>query len=217
MAGLPSDSSSTGSDFPSITELTISSPDDDVRGKPSARTVALTTEDILREIFWRFDIASNSDHAAANRTALLHAALACKAFMEPALDVLWWSMSSMIPALKLLPNLEIVPNTSNTFTFSNGFSDDGWARFDYHSKRVREFHYHSAPAQEMATAALFHFSQYRPTIFRLRKIVWTTRLSPSIMLLTPPTLNSLDIAGIEGDNPSIMTTLLLVLGHSLSQ
>lgn len=42
---------------------------------------------------------------------LLWAALTCKTFLEPALDVLWRTMNSLIPLLKLLPSFQLVLDT----------------------------------------------------------------------------------------------------------
>lgn len=39
---------------------------------------------------------------------LLWVALACKSFLDPALDILWGSMNSVIPLLKLLPSFQLV-------------------------------------------------------------------------------------------------------------
>ena len=41
------------------------------------------------------------------RWCLLNAALACKDFLEVALDALWEKMDSLVPLLKLLPALQV--------------------------------------------------------------------------------------------------------------
>lgn len=39
------------------------------------------------------------------RAALLNAALACRAFFEPAMANLWWRVNGFMPFIKLLPNV----------------------------------------------------------------------------------------------------------------
>ncbi|KAF8869808.1 hypothetical protein BD779DRAFT_1681686 [Infundibulicybe gibba] len=219
MAKPPPNVCDTGSNPASTSETTASPLVGDIRDNPSARAVALITEDILRQIFSHFDTTANSNDTADKRITLLHAALVCKAFMEPALDALWRSTSSIMPAMKLLSlNLQTIEGTNNIFTFPNDPSERRWARFDYHSKRVREFRCYSAPAQEMTTAALLYLSRYRPVIFpHLRNVIWTTSMSPFVMLLMSPTLRSLDITGVKDDDPGVLTTLLSVLPRSVTQ
>ncbi|KAF8869807.1 hypothetical protein BD779DRAFT_1681685 [Infundibulicybe gibba] len=215
MVSFSTNVSDTASSPSPASETTIGLLDGDIRDKPSACTAALTTGYILREIFCRLDTTENSTYTPENKITLLHAASTCRAFMEPAPDVLWRSMSSIMPVMKLLSlNLQTIGGADNIWIFGDDFSDSGWARFDYYSKRVREFRYHSAPAQDMTMAALLYLSRYRPVVFpHLRNIVWTGSMSPFVMLLASSTLGSLDITGVEDDDPGVLTTLLSVLGH----
>lgn len=70
----------------------------------------LDNEDVLHCIFEHFRTFDPFDSQANNRsnTHLLWAALACKAFLDPALNVLWKSINTFLPLLKLLPTFQSV-------------------------------------------------------------------------------------------------------------
>jgi hypothetical protein len=44
--------------------------------------------------------------ATALRSSVLNVALTCRAFSEPALDILWWAMDDLIPLFNLLPGFQ---------------------------------------------------------------------------------------------------------------
>ncbi|KAF8869804.1 hypothetical protein BD779DRAFT_642684 [Infundibulicybe gibba] len=184
----------------------------------SARMMALVNQDILQLIFSYFRaVVDPGNTTKLNKLVLFRAALTCKAFMEPALDVLWWSMTSLIPVLKLLRNFQVVEGTIETYAFCDNFSDQDWTRFDYYSKRVRDFHYHAAPTHQISATALIRLAQHRRIIYpHLQKVVWSTALSPSAIFLMAPTLESLDVQN-SLDDPDIMTTLVSTILSSLPQ
>lgn len=71
---------------------------------------ALRIQEILLETFRHLIGPPGSDlndPIPTDRKTLLSAALACKAFSSPALDVLWRNMDSAIPLLKILPIIEV--------------------------------------------------------------------------------------------------------------
>jgi hypothetical protein len=75
---------------------------------PSSPTASLVlvNGDILEHIFSFFDPGFFDDVWDINRTTrkyLLSAALTCKPFFEPATNLLWKTMESMIPFFKILP------------------------------------------------------------------------------------------------------------------
>ena len=76
--------------------------------EPQNRTPeALKNEDILGLIFQHFDLEPGSQTVAQSRKDLFSAAKTCKAFVEPALDLLWSILPSLLPLLLLLPSAEI--------------------------------------------------------------------------------------------------------------
>ncbi|KAF8874492.1 hypothetical protein BD779DRAFT_1678731 [Infundibulicybe gibba] len=196
------------------TASTVAKPEGVIQDKPLARMQVLGNQDVLREIFSH--LASNSDDPAnpKNKGVLFRAALTCKAFMEPALDSLWWSMSSFMPLLKLLQNFQPIEDGDNIFAFCNSFSVEDWARFDYHAKRVREFYYHTVQTQKINMCTLFHLGQCRSAVFpNLQRVTWTASLSPSIILLASSTLKYLDVKTNESGDNAIIMTLISVLSH----
>lgn len=85
----------------------------------SAQESVLFSDDLISEIFEYLTIdprfvqsgfdPENYKKLRETRGHLLGVALVCRSFREPALDLLWRSMESIIPLLKLLPrnNLEL--------------------------------------------------------------------------------------------------------------
>ena len=84
---------------------------------------ALVVPQVLRLIFQHlgpfftptvsevFESADPEKHAlpklSHSRSSLLNAALTCKSFKDPALDVLWWAMDDLEPLFLLLDHEEI--------------------------------------------------------------------------------------------------------------
>ena len=68
---------------------------------------ALKNQDILSLIFQQFDLQPGSQTVAQTRKDLFSAAKTCKAFVEPALDLLWRVLPSLLPLLMLLPSAEV--------------------------------------------------------------------------------------------------------------
>lgn len=68
---------------------------------------ALANEDVLHLIFEHFDLQPGSNTIAQTRKNLLFAAKTCKAFSEPALNLLWRVLPSLLPLLLLLPSAEV--------------------------------------------------------------------------------------------------------------
>ena len=64
-------------------------------------------QDILSLTFQHFDLEPGSRTVAESRKNLFSVAKTCKAFVEPALDLLWRVLPSLLPLLLLLPSAEI--------------------------------------------------------------------------------------------------------------
>ncbi|KAF9041382.1 hypothetical protein BJ165DRAFT_1488635 [Panaeolus papilionaceus] len=66
----------------------------------------LNNRDVLTAIFDFLQVTSDmkSEERSETRKALIAAAKSCNAFSEPALDVLWHTLPSMLPLLRLLPS-----------------------------------------------------------------------------------------------------------------
>lgn len=70
----------------------------------------LWNSDILSHVFeyLGMDDGSPSEEEGTGRKHLYWAALTCKTFVDPALDVLWRSMRSLMPLIQILRPLELV-------------------------------------------------------------------------------------------------------------
>lgn len=73
----------------------------------SPRDLVLSNYDLILSIF--FSLAQ-ADYQL-KRKFLLDLATVCKAFKEPALDILWEELPSYMPIIKLLPDLHRLENT----------------------------------------------------------------------------------------------------------
>jgi hypothetical protein len=85
------------------------------------------------------------------RMRLRDLALTCKAFKDPALNCLWTFMDSLIPLVKILPNLHILDNTYVSFIH---LSPPYFSNFSYPSKQ----YFHGTLPNDSA------FRQYAPKI-----------------------------------------------------
>ncbi|KDR85821.1 hypothetical protein GALMADRAFT_150210, partial [Galerina marginata CBS 339.88] len=93
--------------------VTFRSVDDDI--VPSMQFAVLDNSDLLETIFSFFEPESglySEKWALSPRTQqdLVNTALTCKAFVSPALNILWRSMDSIAPLFKILPTLVLVRN-----------------------------------------------------------------------------------------------------------
>jgi len=59
-------------------------------------------DEICEYLFYYQD--QDFEETATGRHNLLHVALTCKAFLEPALDRIWRRLDSLFPLLKILPS-----------------------------------------------------------------------------------------------------------------
>jgi len=60
---------------------------------------------LLQSIFEQF-YDQNEGRVDGSRRFLLYASLTCRAFFEPAMDVMWRELNSIMPILRIIPSLE---------------------------------------------------------------------------------------------------------------
>lgn len=167
-----------------------------------------------------------SDHAKprAKSQDLLHAALTSKEFLNPAMNVLWRSLASLLPILRLIPSFEIIANerdanrpyyvrddalplpdsvflTYHLQTTSSHIIEDDLARVDLYSRRVRHLNLgnHSGENEPLRIASHIYFS-----LHELRRF----RLFPALKSFTAPELEQL--------LPDDLQVLLLLPSPTLS-
>ncbi|RDB17293.1 hypothetical protein Hypma_001931 [Hypsizygus marmoreus] len=141
------------------------------RPKASFRCVhkgVLDNQDILGRVFEYFSSEPCTFPKPLTNTHLLWAALTCKAFLEPALNVLWRSASSLVPLLNLLPTFQLV---QDTYVIRGVTREPDWNRYFYYARRVREFYYPGELGEDKKIA--------NHTKVRLAQL-WTTPLLPAL-------------------------------------
>ncbi|KAF8647561.1 hypothetical protein AX16_006618 [Volvariella volvacea WC 439] len=98
--------------------------------------------DVLEEIFLHLAVNlqdTDADWGTARRE-LLSISLLCRQFTEPALRVLWRSMSSLVPLFKLLP-LDLSRQGDGKYVLSSSIPKESWSRFEYYARKIRHFRY----------------------------------------------------------------------------
>ncbi|KAI0352059.1 hypothetical protein OH77DRAFT_1523727 [Trametes cingulata] len=75
-----------------------------------------------------------------NQQTLGRLARVCKAFSEPALDVLWQVLDDIRTLLFTLPSFINGRRDSCLYVFSRDITEPEWARFQEYARRVRELH-----------------------------------------------------------------------------
>ncbi|CAA7263818.1 unnamed protein product [Cyclocybe aegerita] len=106
--------------------------------------------EILNEIFNHFlPILTDGDykrHAEsvieepADKSSLLSAALTCKAFLEPALDRLWWDMDDLTPLFDLIPGFQPSTDASTLGKIHGPIAHEVVQRLEVFCKRIQIYH-----------------------------------------------------------------------------
>ncbi|PPQ80654.1 hypothetical protein CVT25_001635 [Psilocybe cyanescens] len=102
---------------------------------PQAQLIG--TFELVELIFSFFD---SPIEVKGSRKTLLNAALTCKAFFNPAMDILWSSIDSWTALLKLIPKVQYLPSggmRTNLFTTTDVLDEDDLQRLCLYSQRVK--------------------------------------------------------------------------------
>ncbi|TFK73121.1 hypothetical protein BDN72DRAFT_835133 [Pluteus cervinus] len=191
----------------------------------SAALRALQIVDIVQEILGSLypRCTTLSDYRAfiSTRKTLLHTALTCHTFLEPCLDVLWRSMHSIFPLLKLLPT-EFFRERNGEYIL-NGFADDesassNWPRVQYYGLRIKNFYYDPAslpfpPLPFHTCIAIPHFfhSSLLPNLDTLH-IGNPNRTYDSILFaMTASPLRHIEIRNLRNKNTNLVDSFLICL------
>ncbi|EIW53996.1 uncharacterized protein TRAVEDRAFT_74308 [Trametes versicolor FP-101664 SS1] len=140
---------------------------------------------------------SNSSYAAKEgQRALARSARVCKAFAEPALDVLWRELDDLLVLLRILPPFQ--PYTSRYFSILEEVTPAQWLRFQSYARRVR----------------VLSGKAFKSAMYQVDKMVWTAleRLCKDQPLL--PNLQILSSPDLKNEYLTLLTLLAPSL-HSL--
>ncbi|KDR85791.1 hypothetical protein GALMADRAFT_218880 [Galerina marginata CBS 339.88] len=107
--------------------------------KNASQEAVLENFDLLENIFSFFEPPSDVSSASwalslPGRQALLNAALTCKVFVDPAMDILWRSMDSLTPLVKILPTFVMI---GTEYTVNGAILDSHLRRVDDYARRIR--------------------------------------------------------------------------------
>ncbi|EPS95793.1 hypothetical protein FOMPIDRAFT_99299 [Fomitopsis schrenkii] len=187
---------------------------------------ALSTLDILLNIFERLQFSSTSNNwysekAADNRATLAHAAAVCKDLHGPAVRILWRDLPTFSALVRLLPNrvVDVGCNDEKAYVLETKLDQKQWARFTYYAGFVRRCE--SRPrstycenwvgnVDPMVFSYLFMYNGHKPILPRLERLSWcqdslvdsnwalTSLLTPSLRHLT---IYLFDDTGMLRDHP----------------
>ncbi|KAF5310311.1 hypothetical protein D9611_012032 [Ephemerocybe angulata] len=120
------------------------------------REAVLGNEDLLALIFSEFRAEDDRRNIYAH--TLVQSALTCKAFTNPALDVLWERLSSPLALFALLPPIHI---SNREMRVARPFVPGDWDRFVFYAKRVRKLSVNGIPSAHRA----FDLTTISPCVF----------------------------------------------------
>ncbi|KAG6828239.1 hypothetical protein H0H92_008673 [Tricholoma furcatifolium] len=91
--------------------------------------------DVLLNVFETLEEMCNSD-SQSSKKSLLSAALTCSVLRDPAIDILWKSMDSIFPLLRLLPTVELV---NGVYMICGVIRDENMSRFRFYAHKIRHY------------------------------------------------------------------------------
>ncbi|KDQ50245.1 hypothetical protein JAAARDRAFT_74312 [Jaapia argillacea MUCL 33604] len=152
----------------------------------------LHNADLLSEIF-----------RGQDNSTLARSARCCKAWEEPVLSVLWYSLGCIIPLLKILP-VE-VDETDGHYYLRKDVSKDDLARFKRYARLVRRLLFNDTVVQASFAFRLQQLASGEvlfPSLRDLRIYIEIPRLSHGALLFLSPSITKLlisDEGSHEGD------------------
>ncbi|KAI0629724.1 hypothetical protein C8Q77DRAFT_304933 [Trametes polyzona] len=191
----------------------------------SAATRALLCPEILIEIFKHLTPGSPNKYALPrlrarrreNQKALARAACVCRAFSEPALDILWRVVDCLPDLLCVLPSFTL--HNKKTYVLTRDISDEEWARFQDYARCVRELY--TASSKPVSSSVYMFLAKHcqngqglLPQLQTLDSFCVRPNELGKILLLTP-TLRRLvlvmDSCRREIEDPVVIRTILQMI------
>ncbi|RDB17269.1 hypothetical protein Hypma_001953 [Hypsizygus marmoreus] len=178
----------------------------------SATHRALQIPEVLHEIFSKLGAQQNSPvnlpfgtYETVNGAAIAHehqhtlGALArcCRGFSDPALDVLWEYMGSLIPLFKVLG---LKRGDNDNYYLSRSITPSRWARFELYARRMRHLKCdnYGEEVDDVVFLRVAQCLQGRPLLPSLHSL--TFPFSAQLFHLASPSLKRLDLSA--GDHQS---------------
>ncbi|EIW86895.1 hypothetical protein CONPUDRAFT_134237 [Coniophora puteana RWD-64-598 SS2] len=108
------------------------------------------------------------------RKSLSRLARTCKAFCEPALDILWRELDSLLPLVALFPSNLMKRSRKPAMGFAKAPTKNDWVKVLSYGQRVRRVAYAEA-SKVMAPAIIDTLAEYKPVMYilpNLQELVW---------------------------------------------
>ncbi|KAH9483128.1 hypothetical protein JR316_0005229 [Psilocybe cubensis] len=176
---------------------------------PSAQTQVLENTDLLQEIF--YCLPTTLPESRTWNKHLLSISLTCKAFLEPALNVLW----EELPPHRWIHLISLISSVSlqgNRLIANDVLSDQSLHRFDYYAQRIKNIHMTTSAFNAMSfdIASCIIVSRQFNAFPALRSLRWTCDVVPtelnasSLVVLASQPLTTLSIQEECDPEPSNM-------------
>ncbi|RPD58016.1 hypothetical protein L226DRAFT_614998 [Lentinus tigrinus ALCF2SS1-7] len=107
---------------------------------PNPLHKVLYNSDLLHEIFSHLHLPKSDPEPSIEEATLASAAQVCKTFTDPALAVLWESLSTLLPLWLLLEPLQLLEQESGPakYILTDEISAANWSRFRHYAALIRE-------------------------------------------------------------------------------
>ncbi|KAF9531226.1 hypothetical protein CPB83DRAFT_849591 [Crepidotus variabilis] len=180
---------------------------DTVDNEPSSTIPFISIYDVLLLICEELERCS-----ATPKVDLISASFVCKAFLEPAMTVLWRTMSTLLPLLKVIPNF----TEGEVNDIVGPISLEALDKFSSYARRIRQLHnLRITPVNPMAWFFLSqsHTGPLLPGLKSLRFDVPKQNLPDFrwIFTLASPSLVSIHMSKIETFTEKSASQLLQIL------
>ncbi|TFK73117.1 hypothetical protein BDN72DRAFT_956736 [Pluteus cervinus] len=189
-----------------------------------AASRALQIVDIVQEILESLSprILTLSDYRTfiSTRNNFLRTALTCHTFLEPSLDILWRSMHSIAPLLKLLSSRGFQERDGEYILsgLTLESTSKNWHRINYYGRRIKYFYHDptsptSLPLPSHTCNAILHYfpSSLLPNLDALHIDSLHPAYDAVLFMMTSSSLRHLEISNIQAQNRNLVDSLLICL------
>ncbi|CAA7269262.1 unnamed protein product [Cyclocybe aegerita] len=179
---------------------------------PHPRNKVFSNNGLVRSIVSFVRLETSYIESPKDRQTLLWIALACKPFFEPAMDLLWAQMTSLIPLFRLISGFMRV---NDTYIFANLIREQHLRSYNIYAPRVKHlklgnFAEDISQHVYMALSRLLS-KQLLPNLEKLSipslQSISSTNLD-SLLLLTSPSLKEVSIREIIKSNEVVASSFL---------
>ncbi|OAX39712.1 hypothetical protein K503DRAFT_865212 [Rhizopogon vinicolor AM-OR11-026] len=178
---------------------------------------ALPTE-VLLHICTTIDgeLKGSPDQRRDSRITIAALARTCRAFKEPALDVLWKNIDGIKPLISCLPQGVVGKTAEGKLALGRPLFADEWKLFEQYACRVHSFTIEGSQLNQISDEVVQAFVSTPSSglLPNLRRLKWQDdrdRFVPLLRILLVPTIRSLTLRGYQSTrwDPSFTKLALL--------